>query len=170
MVDDDGLMEELRALFAAAEPVDPRLLDSGRMAFAWRSIDAELAELSYDSFVDSEMLAGVRDDGASVGAPRLLGFGAVQGDDEFLIEVEVLARRGGPALTGQLVPPVPATVQVQSSTGRCFRVPADDLGRFHVDVLPRGPVRLRVEGPGRAVQTTWLCYARSGRSAGARSA
>jgi hypothetical protein len=156
-VTDDDLIEELRSLFAAAEPLEPLLVEQARLAYSWRTVDAELAELSYDSLMDSGVLAGVRDGGTG---PRLLGFGAVVDGEELAIEVEVTGSGTRSALVGQLIPPLPARVHVQSSTGREHVAQADDLGSFRIEPVPPGPVRLRVEHGGRTVQTTWVSYLR----------
>jgi hypothetical protein len=163
-VRDDELLAELRALFTEIDPPDPALFDQAKMAFGWRTIDADLAELAYDSLADLEVMAAVRD-GAMVGSgPRLLGFGTEPGgaDDDLVVEVEISVERGRPILVGQLMPPTAATVSVQ-----CFNtdpqaapvVPADDLGRFRVDPVPAGPVRLRIDLGDRVIETSWVSYA-----------
>ena len=48
-VDDDELLGELHRAF---EPVPASFIEAGKMAFTWRSIDAELAALTYDSSRD----------------------------------------------------------------------------------------------------------------------
>lgn len=160
MSDDDHLMGELRALFARIDPVDPRQLEQARFAYTWRTVDAELAELSFDSLVDRDMLAGVRDDGTATLGPRMLGFGAVVDGEEFAIEVEIEPGRGRPVLVGQLLPPRAAGVELQASAGEVVAVAADELGRFRVEPVPPGPLRLRVQLDDRVVQTTWVSYVR----------
>jgi hypothetical protein len=160
MTGDDDLMEQLRTLFDRVDPVDPDLLERARFAYTWRTVDAELAELSFDSLVDREVVAGVRDGGTATLGPRLLGFGAVVGGEDVAIEVEITPGPGRPVLVGQLLPPGPGTVEVQSGTGRVTAVRADDLGRFQVEPVPGGPLRLRVCLGGRRVQTTWVSYVR----------
>ena len=83
---DDELEHELRLLAAEAEPVPAELPQAAVAAFGWRDIDAEIAELVYDSLLDAEEASRVR------GSPgqRLVSF-AVGG---ITIDVEVTS--GGP--------------------------------------------------------------------------
>ena len=46
------LWQELRAAIATADPVPPEVLRAARESFTWRTIDAELAALTYDSVID----------------------------------------------------------------------------------------------------------------------
>jgi hypothetical protein len=163
-VRDDELLAQLRTLFSEIDPPDPLLLEQARLAFTWRTIDADLAELAYDSVADLEVLAGVRDGGAAGSGPRLLGFGTDRAgeDDGVTVEVEVNAERARSTLVGQLMPPMPATVSVYCSgtcTGPVAVLPADDLGRFRIDPVPTGPVRLRIDTGDRVIETSWVSYA-----------
>ena len=157
---DDDLLHELRALFDRVDPVDPRLLEQARSAYTWRTVDAELAELSFDSLVDREMLAGVRDDATATLGPRMLGFGAVAGGEDVAIEVEISPGHDRPVLVGQLLPPRRAAVELQAGSGEVTTVVSDELGRFRVEALPAGPLRLRVRHGDRIVETTWVSYVR----------
>ena len=153
----EGLLGELGGLLSRLDPVPPELLDRVRRAFCWRTIDAELAELSFDSLVDTDSALSVR--GADTALePRMLGFGAVLDGADFAIEVEVDRSGRHGVLVGQLWPAGASAVDVQSSDGRAVTVPVDGLGRFRVDPVPAGPVRLRVQQGRRAVQTTWVSY------------
>jgi hypothetical protein len=159
---DEELLARLRVMFAQVDPMDPVLLEHARLAFGWRTLEAEFAELSYDSLADREVGAAVRDGGPA--ARRLLGFDTdVTGDDDsaLTIEVEVSADSGQVCLVGQLMPPAPATVSMLSSARRrpAATVPVDDLGRFRIEPVPCGPVRLRVQVAGRTVDTSWVSYA-----------
>jgi len=46
--DDEKLIEALREAFASADDVPAAFVEAGKAAFAWRTIDAELAALTYD--------------------------------------------------------------------------------------------------------------------------
>ena len=157
---DEDLMLELHSLFSRLDPVDPRLLDQARFAYCWRSVDSELAELSFDSLVDHDMALAVRAGGDPGLEPRMLGFGAVVDGDDVAIEVEVTPGPGRPALVGQLLPPESTTVELQAGTGEVESVQTDELGRFLIEPVPGGPVRLRVRHGERLVHTTWVSYVR----------
>jgi hypothetical protein len=171
-VDDDELIGELHALFTELDPIDPVLLEQARLAFGWRTIDADLAELTYDSLADREVMAAVRDGGLAGSGPRLLGFGTdITGEDAdaVTVEVEVTTQRRHATLVGQLMPPGRATVQVLRfgcPGGSASRVETNDLGQFRIEPVPVGPVRLRIELGARVVETSWVSYAAQGAAAG----
>jgi hypothetical protein len=126
----------LRTVFAHLDPVPPLLEAAARDAFAWRTIDEELASLTRDS-ADEEAGALVRGPGGA----RQLSFEASTVE----VELEVVAtgereRR----LEGQLLPPGPATVSVERPGADRVSVEADDLGRFVLEGLRAGVVRLHV--------------------------
>lgn len=155
----DALLGELRGLLSRLDPVPRELADQARRAFCWRTVDAELAELSFDSLVDRELDLAVRAAGDPALEPRMLGFGAVVDGADLAIDVEVGASPAGVSLVGQLWPPGAATVEVQTGAGEAAMVPVDELGRFLVEPVPVGPVRLSVPHHGRIVHTTWVSYA-----------
>jgi hypothetical protein len=154
-MDDDGSMEledELRAAAGLFDPVPPELLEDAMRAYALRELDAELAELTFDSW-DEATATRVR----GAGAPRLLTFTA----GELVVEVEVTGGR----LVGRLsrVPEqMPAAMGVSAEIGvqrrdgeRLLR--SDELGRFTAAHLAPGPLRLRVDPSGDApVVTSWV--------------
>ena len=153
-------MLELRSLLSRLDPVDPSLLDQARFAYCWRSVDSELAELSFDSLVEEDMALAVRAGGDPALEPRMLGFGAVVDGEDVAIEVEITPGPDGPALVGQLLPAEVATVELQVGTGADDSVQADELGRFLIEPVPSGPVRLCVRHRERLVHTTWVSYVR----------
>ena len=153
----DALLGELQGLLARVDPLPPQLLAQVRRSFCWRTIDAELAELSFDSLVDQEPALAVRSDTAL--EPRMLGFGAVVHGEDLSIEVEVSSDADRCVLVGQIFPAGATVVEVQAGGGGSVEMPIDELGRFLVEPVPGGPVRLRVEHAGRVVQTTWVSYA-----------
>jgi hypothetical protein len=147
----DPYEDRLRGLLAAADPVPLVVEDYAKAAFGWRNVDAELAELVYDSAADGELAGAVR----SGGSPRALSFeaGAIS------IEVEVSREGEALALMGQLVPPQVADLEVRHGGGAA-PVEADARGRFAVQGIQPGPVslRCRVRDPEHspAVDTQWL--------------
>jgi hypothetical protein len=149
--DDVRLEEELRELAARLEPVPDRLVQAALDAYAWRTIDAELAELAFDSLADQDATALVRGHQQE----RLLSFRA----SGLTIEIEVTATGPARRLIGQLVPPQRAEVEIRRQDG-IVTIATDEFGRFIADRMPAGPVSLRLgPAPGEsrpAVVTEWI--------------
>jgi hypothetical protein len=145
---DELLVARLRDLAGRMDPVPPAVLDAARAAFAWRTIDAELAALVEDASANEPALAGIRGEGSV-----MLSFEAA----DLTVDLEVLETPGGRRLVGQLLPMQAGTVEAVTPTGS-RSAEADDLGRFVTDDVPGGPVRLRCHLPadGRVVQTDWV--------------
>lgn len=146
--DDERLLAELRRLATVLDPVPPDALAAARSAIAWRTMDAELAELTGDPVAGPRLAAGVR--GAP--APALLSFEA----GDFAVEVEVEVADGGERrLLGQVVPPAAGDVEVRHG-GEPVAVDVDALGRFSAPGIAAGPVSLRCRVGGRVVETDWF--------------
>lgn len=140
---DDEMLELLGRTLRTAEPVPEHVLHAARGAWTWRTIDEELAELVFDSALES---SGVRSEDTA----RQLTFRAPG------VEIEVMViEGGGRRIVGQLVPPQEATVQLASDGGVDERS-ADRLGRFTFDSHGPGPVRLTVRADGGDVSTEWV--------------
>lgn len=126
--DDDVLLDELATLLGPQLEPPPEVLHAARGAFTWRTVDAEIAALTYDSLLD--------DDPATVRAtapPRILTFEIAA----LTIEVEVDASRAGRRLLGQLVPAQEAGLELLDVDGQVLSTgDADAMGRFSV-ALPR---------------------------------
>jgi hypothetical protein len=152
MTDKDTATErELRAIFAHMDPVPTLLDDAARAAFGWRTVDAELAELLRDSAeATSEEEAGLLVRGRH--GPRQLSFESPQ------LGIELEVTETGPRerrLAGQLLPPGEATVTVERPGQDGLSVQADDLGRFVLDGLKAGIVRLHVVLRGTQIAIPW---------------
>jgi hypothetical protein len=149
--EDDALWQELRMVIQKGDPVPPEVLQAARESFTWRTIDAELAALTYDSAVDDPATSVVR----GLEGPRMLSFEA----SELSVELEVTAVGARRRLVGQLVPPQPARVEVRNRAGRSL-VQADELGRFRIEEVAAGPSSLRchLTGPHGTVPvvTDWI--------------
>ncbi len=145
VVDHDELLARLKMLTAALDPVPRRVVEAARGSFTWQSVEAELAELVYDSVVDEELV------GARGGGARQLTFEA----PDVTIELEVAPGSG--RINGQLVPPTEADVEVRHPHGS-FTVRSDRLGHFRADGVPNGPisVRCRAGAAGRTAHTDWV--------------
>lgn len=143
-VSDDRLLGALARALEAADPVPEHVVAAAREAILWQTIDAELAQLVYDS--DREGMAGVR----SAGTARQVTFQAPG------LEIEVmLLPEGTRRLVGQLVPPQPAVVELQTETDT-RQAGTDQLGRFSFTEVAAGPVKLVVTAEsGHRVVTEW---------------
>jgi hypothetical protein len=141
---DDQWIATLSDAIRLADPVPEHVLAGARAAFTWRTIDAELAELVFDS---ASELTGVR----SETSPRQVTFQAPGVEIEIMV-IDTGARR----LVGQLVPPAEMTVELIAG-GDTRTMTCDDLGRFAFDGLAPGPVRLVVSSEGQpVVRTEWM--------------
>ncbi|MBE2319188.1 hypothetical protein DVA67_024645 [Solirubrobacter sp. CPCC 204708] len=146
-MNDDVLEARLRAVMGKVDPVPPLVDDAARAAFGWRTIDEDLAELMRDS-ADELVEAGVR----GVGEARQLSFES----PALGIELEVVAT--GPRsrrVEGQLLPPAAATVRAERPGGAAVSVQADELGRFVLDGLQAGAMRLHVLLQGAQIAVPW---------------
>jgi hypothetical protein len=143
--DDEELLAALSEAFRARQEVPDWFTRTGKDAFAWHNIDAELAQLTYDSHGDRELAAAVRSEAASI---RALTFTSAR----LSIELEVAET----ALLGQVVPPRPGTVEVHTTAGATSS-PVDEIGCFTVDPIPASPFRLRCRtDDGADVLTGWI--------------
>lgn len=142
----DPIFATLSNMIGRADPVPQAVVDAARAAYTWRTIDAELAELTADSLMAT---SGVR----STSAPRLLTFEGAG------IEVEVEVAHTGSTrhLSGQVVPMGPAQITVRWSGGT-QETTADELGRFAVDRVPAGSVSLAIlrTGADQPIVTSWI--------------
>lgn len=151
--DDMRLLGELRDAFARATEPPALVLAAGRAVFGLRDLDAELALLTWDSEVDAgpQLVRGA----AVLDAARSMTFEL----DEVAVEIEIGPAEQGRRLSGQLIPPRAAQVELERADGRAdrTRLDADDLGRFGCSSAPSGLVRLRVLRSGyRPVVTSWV--------------
>lgn len=142
----DPMFATLRNVIDHADPVPQAVVEAARAAYTWRTIDAELAELTADSAMAT---AGVR----STSAPRLLTFEGAGLE----VEVEVAQTGSTRHLSGQLVPMGPAQITVRWSDGT-QETTADDLGRFAVYRVPAGSVSLAIlrTGADQPIVTSWI--------------
>src|SRR5918996_129143 len=144
MTNNDQLLVELREAMRTADEVPAGFIAAGKAAFAWRTVDAELAALA-DELRADEALAGTRAEHAAV---RALSFHA----SDISIEVEVTSD----ALLGQVVPPRPGQVEVQSQDGTRHAATVDETGWFAIRPLPSAMFRLHLRTATDNVVTEWV--------------
>jgi hypothetical protein len=147
---DRELLMLLREVLEETDPVPGPLVEAAQAGFTWRTVDAELAELTADSILDG---AAVR----AADAPRLVTFTA--GSISLVIEIAVPARAGEVArrLIGQIIGAPPAEVEVRHADGS-LTVQTDDYGRFRAAPVPPGPISLALRFAGRRppLVTSWV--------------
>jgi hypothetical protein len=128
--DHEQLLAALGEAIRARQAVPDSFVDMGKGAYAWHNIDAELAQLTYDS--SREPAAGLRSETASI---RALTFTSAH----LSLELEVT----GDSLLGQIIPLRPGTLEIQTRAGATMTTPVDEIGCFAIDPIPEGPFRLR---------------------------
>jgi hypothetical protein len=144
--DDDQLLEVLRDAMSTARELPPAFVEVGKAAYAWRTIDAELAALTYDSAWDAEELTLTRSESAML---RTLTFAS----DALTIELELTPHE----VLGQISPPQAGTVRLAADSEEVGTTPIDDLGFFIVRPTPRHPFRLVCQiAAGVTVMTGWI--------------
>jgi len=145
-LDDEALFAALRQAIRSRQAVPPEFVTAAKNAFAWHDIDAELAQLTYDSSRASAAAAATRAEAASIRAltvtsPRLT------------IELEVTED----SLLGQVVPAQAAMIEVQTRDGEVSADRSDEIGCFSVHPIPPGPFRLHCQtADGTDVLTGWI--------------
>jgi hypothetical protein len=135
--DDEQLLAALRQAVRAREAVPPDFVEAGRSAFAWHNIDAELAQLTYDSSRDRDYELSVRAEAASI---RALSFTSAH----LTIELEVTHE----SLVGQVVPAQAGTIIVRPRQGAETAAEVDEIGCFSIRPLPPGEFRLHCRTAG----------------------
>jgi hypothetical protein len=141
-MDDERLLAALTEVLAVDEPLP---METAAVveheAFSFRRVDAELAELLYDTAVEEEV--GVRG-----GGPRSLSF-AVAGHE---LDLEL---QQDDTIVGRVSPP-DVEVSVEGTAGT-VAVPLDRLGRFIAAVPgPRLRFLLSAAASARRIVTPWI--------------
>ena len=143
--DDDKLLAALREALSASEAVPAWFVETGKNAYAWHNIDAELAQLTYDSFSDQRMATATRSETASI---RALTFTSAN----LSMELEVTED----SLLGQIIPPRAGMLEIHTKTG-VITTSVDEIGCFAVDPKPDTSFRLRCRiADGTDVLTGWI--------------
>jgi len=144
--DDEQLLGILREAMRARQAVPPGFVETAKSTYAWHNIDAELAQLTYDSSRDEDRSASVRSETASI---RTLTFRSAHTS----IELEVT----GDSVLGQVMPPGEGTIEAQTPEGSTTAAPVDEIGCFSIEPVPRSPFRLRVRtAHGTDTATGWI--------------
>jgi hypothetical protein len=144
--DDNELLAALRHGLAQSDPVPADVAEFARAAFTWREIDAELAELDFDSIDDDKELSGVR---SSLTA-RMLSFQA----GRWMLDIEYDEASG--RLIGAISPPDAYTIELHTA-GAFFTAQSDEVGRFTAEGVIRGPLGMVLRfSDGQVIKTQWV--------------
>jgi hypothetical protein len=143
--DDQEILDELSEALRGTAPLADKLAVYGKGAYAWRTVDQDLllASLTFDSSLEH-----AQERRSEPGESRVLTFTAAP----LSLELEVVPDH----VVGQIVPPGPGEIQVETADGVTFHVEADDIGFFDLPNMPRGPVRLRCDTPAARLVTDWI--------------
>jgi hypothetical protein len=144
--DEDQLLATLRRALAARRAVPQEIVHAAKNAFAWHDIDAELAQLTYDSAHAAAAAGSTRSETATI---RALTFTSPR----LTIDLEVTAE----ALLGQITPMQTATIEVHTHRGPADTMTSDEIGCFAIRPIPAGAFRLHcVAPPDLDVFTSWI--------------
>lgn len=131
-VTDEELLIRLKSWISRIDPVPPSVVAAAEAAYSWRTLESDLAELTYDSSLETAEFAGIRG-----GSGRLLVFSSAR----VTVELEISGRDR--RLVGQVEGLGSPQLEIQHSRGS-LPVKIDSVGRFSASELPAGPMRLRL--------------------------
>ena len=143
--DDEQLLAALGQAARARQAVPSWFVQAGKSAFAWHDIDAELAELTYDSQDERRAPAAVRSETAPI---RAITFTSAR------LRVELEITEG--SVLGQVIPSRAGILEIHTKAG-ISTAEVDEIGCFAVNPVPVTPFRLRYRTQdGADVLTGWI--------------
>lgn len=148
---DDALLAELRRVAAVADAVPAAWRETAAASFAWTSIDAVPAQLTFDSHSpDAAATSGNAAVSGRAGTAREVRYTA--GSLAVGLELDIGADKV--RVVGRLAPARAVAVVALWSDGRA-EATSDEGGRFRFDDLPRRPLCVVVLGE-QPVKTGWI--------------
>jgi hypothetical protein len=141
---EERLLSLLRRGLDQSDPSPADVAEFAKAALSWRTIDADLAQLSYDSSEESNSVV------RGVATSRMLAFES----GELMIDLEHEPVSG--RLLGQLEPAGRMTVELHV-LDTVLVTESDELGRFSFDGIQSGPFALVIGLDGdEVVKTEWV--------------
>lgn len=141
--EEESLLSLLRRGLDQSDASPADVIEFAKAALSWRNIDADLAQLSYDSIDDSTSVRGVA-------TSRMLAFES----GELTIDLEHEPVSGH--LMGQLDPAGQMTIELHV-LDTVLVTESDELGRFFFEGIQAGPFALVVSLEGdEVVKTQWV--------------
>lgn len=139
------LIAALRKGLSESDPVPSDVTEFAKASYTWRSIEAELAELEYDS-TEEDLPAGVR----SSATARMISFQVGQ----WMLDIEYDESSG--RLMGAISPDAAYAIDLHSP-GALFTTESDPAGRFTVEGISSGPLSMILRfHDGSAIKTQWV--------------
>jgi hypothetical protein len=144
--DHEQLLAALRESMRARQAVPDSFVEMGKNAYAWHTIDADLAQLTCHCVGDRRQAGVTRPEMASIRALTLTS-------PHLSLELEVMDG----SLLGTIVPPGTRTLEIHARAGTITTTEVDEAGSFAVDPIPGSPFRLRCRtADGADVLTGWI--------------
>ena len=132
----------LRQGIELLHPEPDNLVTLASSLYLLRTLDGDLAQMTYDSLRDETV--SVR----SVGVlPRVMSLES----EEITFEFEINERDR--SITGQVIPDIEGHIVLVHTAGEQMQQ-LDAVGSFHFGDIPAGPVRLRLASNGETIATT----------------
>lgn len=144
---DDELVALVGEAVAETDAVSDRRREAARGAFAWRSVDEELAELLHDSALEAS--AAVR---SSAEGPRTLSYAAAG----LTLELEIDGADVLGEVVGAEVGATGVSVALQRPGVDEVTAPVDAAGFFRFAAVGHGSVRFVVSAGESSLTTPWV--------------
>lgn len=139
------LIAALRQGLSESDPVPSDVSKFAKASYTWRSIDAELAELEYDS-AEETLPSGVR----SSATARMISFQVGQ----WMLDIEYDESSG--RLIGAISPGTAYAIDLHSP-GALFTTESDEDGRFTAEGISAGPLSMVLRfHDGGVIKTQWI--------------
>ena len=146
--DDEAVLDLIRSMFEAADPMPADLVDRVRFTVALAGLEAEVAELTITADTASQLHGPTERPTLARGAPeesRTITFDS----STLTIMIRIDSNADGTArVDGWLAPPQHCQVEI-AVMGGSVTADADEDGRFAFPSVPRGTVRFVVRPPGQ---------------------